>query len=220
MPQFKGEGVVLRSSNLGEWDKLLVVLGQGAGKTRIVAKGARKVQSRYASLTQVFSHINYTVYSGRSLATFSQAELRQGFPALRDNLDKMAYGLYLLELVDSLLEEGQVHDDILSLLLASLHILSLSDKHELLLGFFQIRLLARLGWATSPADLSLSTGASRLFGILWEKDWRYIGELEFEFEVMPDAVEITQKLARVLSGHMGKEAKSYNFLLDIQRNRG
>ena len=49
MGQFKGEGIVLRSMNLGEWDKLLTVFTQGQGRLKIVAKGARKIQSRYRS---------------------------------------------------------------------------------------------------------------------------------------------------------------------------
>jgi DNA repair protein RecO (recombination protein O) len=215
MPQSRGEGVVLRSSNLGEWDKLLVVLGQGSGKMRIVAKGARKVQSRYASLTQVFCYIRYTIYSGRNMSTFSQAELIHGFPVLRDDLDKMAYGLYILELVDSFLEDGQIHDDILSLLLAALHILNHSEKHDLLLAFFQIRLLARLGWAVSARELSASQEARQLLTVLKDNDWRAIEE----FEETPVGVQLTDALNQTLFAHLGRKPKAHDFLVQIQNSK-
>jgi len=149
MPQLKGEGLVLRSFNIGEWDRLLVIFVAGHGKVRAVAKGARKVQSRFASVTQPFSHLRFTLYQGRSLHTLSQVEMIEGFRPLRENLDKIAYGLYMMELVDLSLVDGQGHDDILSLLLACLHIMCHSERHELLLAFFELRLLSRLGFAVS-----------------------------------------------------------------------
>ncbi|MDP3488199.1 MAG: DNA repair protein RecO [Bacillota bacterium] len=147
MGQFKGEGVVLRSMNLGEWDKLLTVFTYGQGRLKIVAKGARKIQSRYASITQLFCNVRFTVYRGKSMHTFSQVELIEGFRPLREDLGRMTYGLYMLEMVDATLDEGQSHDDILSLLIACLHILSHTEHLELLLAFFELRLLSRLGWA-------------------------------------------------------------------------
>ena len=146
MPQVKGEGLVLRTTNLGEWDRLVVVLAAGMGKIRAVAKGARKVQSRYASVTQPLSHIRFTAYVGQSLPTLSQAEPLESFRSLREDLDSLAYALYMLELVDSSLVDAQPHDDVLSLAIACLHILCHTDHRELLLAFFELRLLARLGF--------------------------------------------------------------------------
>ncbi len=151
MPQVKAEGLILRTGNLGEWDRTAVVLAEGYGKTRVVAKGARKVQSRYASVTQPLTHIRFTAYVGGKLPTLSQAEALESFRSLREDLDSLAYALYMLELVDISLVDAQPHDDILSLVIACLHILSHTEHRELLLAFFELRLLARLGF-----DLSLS----------------------------------------------------------------
>ncbi|MBT9153966.1 MAG: DNA repair protein RecO [Firmicutes bacterium] len=147
MPQVKAEGLILRSSNLGEWDRLVVVLAMGYGKVRVVAKGARKIQSRYASVTQPLTHLRFTAYVGGKLPTLSQAEALESFRPLRENLDSLAYALYILELVDMSLVDAQPHDDILSLAIACLHILSHTEHRELLLAFFELRLLARLGFA-------------------------------------------------------------------------
>jgi len=129
------------------------------GKVRAVAKGARKVQSRYASLTQPFSHIRFTAYAGSTLPTFSQAEAIEGFRSLREDLDNLAYGIYILDLVDTALVDRQPHDDILSLLIASLHILSHTAHRELLLAWFELRLLARLGVAMSLGSCPRCGGA-------------------------------------------------------------
>lgn len=216
MPQAKGDGIVLRVADFGEWDRLLVVFAVGSGKTRMIAKGARKTQSRYASLTQPFCHLNYTYYAGRGLGTLNQAQLHNGFPEIRNDLDKMAYGLYMLELTDSFLEEGQKHDDVFSLLLAALHILCETTDYELLLAFFQVRFLARLGWAVSARQLGLRREAAGGFESLFSNDWRYLegnrpaGNLR----------DITARLDDVLVGELGRQPRSLAFLQTIRKNQG
>lgn len=215
MPQVKGEGIVLRAADFGEQDRLLIVFGMGRGKTRAVAKGARKAQSRYASLTQPFCHLNYTFYTGRGLGTLSQAELINGFPAIRDDLDKMSYGLYLLELVESFLEEGQEHDDIFSLLLASLHILASSCEHELLLAFFQVRFLARLGWAVSARRIGLRAEVVSLVDLVFSNDWRYLED----HGPYSDIRKVTVRLDELLVAELGKEPRSLSFLQTIRKSQ-
>jgi DNA repair protein RecO len=216
MPQAKGDGIVLRVADFGEWDRLLVVFAAGSGKTRMVAKGARKAQSRYASITQPFCHLNYTYYSGRGLGTLSQAQLHNGFPAIRNDLDKMAYGLYLLELTDSFLEEGQEHDGVFSLLLAALHILCETADYELLLAFFQVRFLARLGWAVSTRHLGLRKEAACAFEAIFSHDWRYLEDNRPAGNMRG----ITSRLDDILVGELGKQPRSLAFLQTIRKSQG
>ncbi len=216
MPQAKGDGIVLRVADFGEWDRLLVVFAAGRGKIRVVAKGARKTQSRYASITQPFCYLNYTYYLGRGLGTLSQAQLHNGFPDIRNDLDRMAYGLYLLELTDSFLEEGQEHDDIFSLLLAALHILSDTREYELLLAFFQVRFLARLGWAQSFGRLGLPRGTEGVFEAVFSHDWRH---LESNVPV-GDLRSITARLDEVLIRELGRQPRSLAFLETIRCSKG
>lgn len=246
MAQVKGEGIVLRATNLGEWDKLLVIFAQGHGKVKAVAKGARKIQSRYASLTQPFSHIRFTLYQGKSLHTFSQVELIEGFRSLREDLDKMAYGLYMLELVDAVLVDDQPHDDILSLLIACLHILSHTDHHELLLAFFELRYLSRVGFALSVETcpicggrpgLKLSVevpgficascqgaGAPRAVVTVSSQGLTLLKRLRSgdwrQVEALPKPaegeIEVSALLDRILLAKLEKRPESYAFLTQIR----
>lgn len=216
MPQEKGDGIVLRVADFGEWDRLMVVFAAGRGKTRIIAKGARKAQSRYASIAQPFCHLGFTYYQGRGLGTLNQAELHNGFPGIRSDLDKMAYGLYVLELTDAFLEEGQEHDDILSLLLAALHILCDTTEYELFLAFFQTRFLARLGWAVSLEQLRLPRGAGSSFEAILSNDWRYLASNKPVMNLR----HLTARLDDILVRELGRQPRSLAFLQTIRKSEG
>jgi len=215
MPLLRGEGIVLRSMNLGEWDRLLVILAVGLGKVKVVAKGARKVQSRYASSTQPFTHMRFSSYSGKTFYTLSQVEVIESYRPLRESLDKMAYGLYLMELVDLSLIDGQRHDDILSLLLASLHILSHSERYELLLMFFELRWLSRLGFALSMEQAAkVSREAKEMLYLLRQGSWQKIEELP---RMPKSEEEVSSLLDQLVRERVDKTPESFRFLAEVRR---
>ena len=47
MSLYRDEGVVLRTSKLGEADRIITILTRGHGKIRAVAKGVRRTKSRW-----------------------------------------------------------------------------------------------------------------------------------------------------------------------------
>ncbi len=124
MPLYKEQGVVLRSSKLGEADKIVTVMTQGSGKVRAVAKGIRKTHSRFGARLEPFTHVSLMVYRGRgSLDTVSQAEILAPFPALRRDLGLFAAGETMLEAVDKVAEEHERNVRLFMLLLTGLRAL-------------------------------------------------------------------------------------------------
>jgi DNA repair protein RecO (recombination protein O) len=108
MPLYKEQGVVLRSVKLGEADKIVTVMTQGAGKVRAVAKGIRKTHSRFGARLEPFTHVSLMLYRGRgSLDTISQAEILAPFLGVRSNLERIAAGETMLEAVDKVAEEHE-----------------------------------------------------------------------------------------------------------------
>src|SRR5437763_5523683 len=56
------EAIVLRSYNLAEADRIVVCLTRGAGLVRAVARGARRMKSRFGAALEPFSFINLVFY--------------------------------------------------------------------------------------------------------------------------------------------------------------
>jgi DNA repair protein RecO (recombination protein O) len=124
MPLYKEQGVVLRSTKLGEADKIVTVMTQGSGKVRAVAKGIRKTTSRFGARLEPFTHVSLMAYRGRgSLDTVSQAEILAPFMALRRDLGLFAAGETMLESVDKVAEDHERNVRLFMLLLTGLRAL-------------------------------------------------------------------------------------------------
>jgi DNA repair protein RecO (recombination protein O) len=124
MPLYKEQGVVLRSAKLGEADKIVTVMTQGAGKVRAVAKGIRKTTSRFGARLEPFTHVSLMLYRGRgSLDTVSQAEILSPFLGIRSGLERIAAGETMLEAVDKVAEEHERNVRLFLLLLSGMRAL-------------------------------------------------------------------------------------------------
>jgi DNA repair protein RecO (recombination protein O) len=124
MPPYKEQGIVLRSSKLGEADKIVTIMTQGSGKVRAVAKGIRKTTSRFGARLEPFTHVNLMLYRGRgSLDTVTQAEIIASHRGIRDDLACFAAGETMLEAVDKVAEEHERNVRLALLLLSGLRAL-------------------------------------------------------------------------------------------------
>jgi DNA repair protein RecO (recombination protein O) len=121
MPPYKEQGIVLRSSKLGEADKIVTILTQGSGKVRAVAKGVRKTTSRFGARLEPFTHASLMLYRGRgALDTVTQAEIITPHAAIRSDLGLFAAGETMLEATDKVAEEHEKNVRLVVLLLAGL----------------------------------------------------------------------------------------------------
>lgn len=81
MPLFHDEGVVLRTAKLGEADRIITMLTRDHGKIRAVAKGVRRVKSRFGARLEPFMRVDVLVATGRALDVISQAESISAYAA-------------------------------------------------------------------------------------------------------------------------------------------
>lgn len=117
-------GIVLKYIKLGESDKIITLLTDKLGKVDVVAHGARKSKSRFMASTQPFCYGEYQLYKGKNLYTLNQSNIVESFQVILMDLNKVAYGLYFLELIDNLTENESKSISIFALLLKTLYVLS------------------------------------------------------------------------------------------------
>ncbi len=153
MALYRTEGIVLKTRNLGEADRIVTFYSPDRGKARAVARGARRPRSRFVSSTQMFAHADFLVFSGKSLDNISQVEVKTSFPRLHDDLVKLAFASYAAELLDAMAEEGGGADggdegsaEVFGLLLSYLHALSAARDPEMTTRAFEIKLASILGY--------------------------------------------------------------------------
>src|SRR5512140_1535090 len=101
------EVVVLRHSDWGEADRLLVLFGREAGKLRAIAKGVRKLHSRKAGHLEPFTRVKLLLARGRDFWIVTQAETVAAYLRIREDLLRTAYAARVIELLDRFsYEEG------------------------------------------------------------------------------------------------------------------
>ncbi|MCU0524671.1 MAG: DNA repair protein RecO [Elainella sp. Prado103] len=96
---YKTIGINLKSTPLGESDRLLTVLSNEFGLVRMVAPGARKHKSSLGGRSSLFVVNELLVAKGRTLDKIVQAETLESFPGISQNLAKLTAAQYLAELV-------------------------------------------------------------------------------------------------------------------------
>jgi DNA repair protein RecO (recombination protein O) len=144
---YREQGVVLRTHKLGEADRILVVMTQGTGKVRAVAKGVRRPTSRFGGRLEPFSHVDLSLYRGRNLDIVTQAELVDGFRSLRGDYDLVTAGSAMLEAVDQVAEEGEPAVRLFLLLVRGLRALDAGPPGpSIVLDAFLLKLLAVEGY--------------------------------------------------------------------------
>ena len=97
---FRVDAVVLRHSDYGEADRLLTLYTRQLGKTRAVAKGARKIASRKAGHIEPFTHVKLQLAKGRDMLILTQADTVDAYQPLREDLILTTHASYVLELLD------------------------------------------------------------------------------------------------------------------------
>ncbi|MDR7486530.1 MAG: DNA repair protein RecO [Armatimonadota bacterium] len=138
------EGIVLRRRNLGEADRLVVVLTRDRGKLAVAARGARRPRSRLAGRLEPATRFRALVAEGRTLDVISQVEVLDAHAALRSDLERMGTAAVILELADRALAERHPHPDVYRLLRRALDLVD-AGAGETAWMWFAARLLAATG---------------------------------------------------------------------------
>ena len=144
---YKTEGVVLRHQDLGDADKIITVYSPYLGKLRVVGKGVLKPRSRLGGHVEPLSRVSLLIARGRNLDVISQVSPIDSFVDLRDELERMAQGLYAAELLDLFTGEEDASPELYEVFLETLKALSKNRDGGLALRRFELRLLSILGFA-------------------------------------------------------------------------
>lgn len=146
---FRTEAVILRRQDFGEADRLLVLLTPEQGKFRAVAKGTRKPIARQTGHVELFALVDMVITRGRGLPIITQAETKEPFLPLRENLVRAAYANHLVELLDRFTMEQDASHAEFVLLVNALGWLCTTPDLRLVARYYEMRLLHLAGFAPS-----------------------------------------------------------------------
>ncbi len=99
--QFITNVINLKSYNISEADKIMVMYSKEKGLIRGVAKGIKKTTSKLGGRMDLLVANKLMLNKGRNLDTICQAEALNTFFKLRSDMNKLFYSLYCAEIVNN-----------------------------------------------------------------------------------------------------------------------
>ncbi len=140
------EAIVLRHSDWGEADRLLVLYTLEKGKLRAIAKGIRRIHSRKAGHLEPFTRSTLQLAAGRDFWLVTQAETIAFYPSLTDDLLRTGYAAYIIELVDRFAVEESQNYALFALLADTLQRIAEEPDPYLAVRYGEIQMLEQFGF--------------------------------------------------------------------------
>jgi DNA repair protein RecO (recombination protein O) len=151
---FKTEAVVLRTFRYGEADRILHLYTAERGRVGAIAKGVRRVKSRFGGRLEPLFRVNLVLHEGRGeLCTVTQAQTVAAHPALRERRNSLERASEACDAVLRLLDSQEPNQPAYNLLCRELQLLdtdaaAATRAHALA---FRLKLLLAAGFAPELA---------------------------------------------------------------------
>ena len=138
------EGLILRTYNLAEADKIVVCLTKSAGLIRGVAKGCRKLRNRFGASLEPFTSVNLTYYEKdhQELVSIRQTEILKSNFNLSSDPSIVTGMAYLGDLLMEFSPPHQANDLLFRMSMACFDAIGESpDDLQSVLRYFEVWLL-------------------------------------------------------------------------------
>ncbi len=165
MPLVKTTAIILKSRKWGEADRIVTLFTKELGKIRGVARGARRLKSRFGAALEPFTccHVNLFEKPGDSLFRVSHVDVMTSCQALREDLDLMMSAARMVNVVAAVTPDGDPDAELFATLEQGLLSLPQSRDPAFTALLFQIRLLGLTGFRPQT-DHCASCSKTRVLG--------------------------------------------------------
>lgn len=136
----KIEGIVIKTKDYKEKDKLVWIFTREYGKVTLIANGAKKSVSHLAACTQPLTYGLYMFQLRNGLSTLKSGEVLNNLNGIKRDLYKTASASYLLELVDKSIYDREVQPYVYEWSVQLMHRLDEGEDAEILLRIFEMKM--------------------------------------------------------------------------------
>jgi DNA repair protein RecO (recombination protein O) len=139
-------GIVLRYIPVGEADRLVIIVTRERGKFKCLARGIRKPTSKLCGFLEPMHEVSITVQYSRLYPIVKDVRTLGVLNNISNNVPHYLYLMYISELLDSFIPEEENNIEIFKLYKFVLQIFNNVHKVNLLILFFQLKLLMLCGY--------------------------------------------------------------------------
>ncbi len=143
----KTEGIVLNEIRYKETSKILNIYTEKLGKITVMAQGAFRPKSNLIANTQPFALNEYIFRKGQNFYYINNADVIDSYYSIRENMERMIYGFYILELIEKSTPIEEENEKLFLLLKKGLKVLSELKKDYLkFITAYEIKFISFLGY--------------------------------------------------------------------------
>lgn len=143
------QGIILRTIDYGEADRVVTLLCREGGKIGAWARGAQKSHKRYAGVLEIGTIVDADLAGNprRQLYGLSRIELLRSYMSLGGDVYAFAFASYALELVREFTPDREGNAVLFDLCAGYLESLAKRGPDRWTLRLFELALLGHLGYA-------------------------------------------------------------------------
>ena len=140
------KGLVIRSADVGEADRLITVFTKEEGTVTALVKGARSLKNRNMAATMQFCYSSFILYKKGDRLWVRESSLIESFFGLRSSIEGLSLAGYIVEVLSDI-TTASPEEELLRLALNSLYAIAESKYSlEKIKCAFEIRALAIIGY--------------------------------------------------------------------------
>src|SRR5437899_4437459 len=148
MPLLKTPAIVLKSRKWGDADRIVTFFTLKHGKVRGVARGARRMKSRFGGTLEPFVYCDLVLYEkpGDSLYRVSQTDVREAFHPLRSSLETITGAARLANLAGAVTADGDAVPRVFHALLEGFRAIGQSEDAATTAALYELEILRFAGY--------------------------------------------------------------------------
>jgi DNA repair protein RecO (recombination protein O) len=213
MPLYTTDALILRTSKLGESDRIVVFLTRDRGKKRGVAKNARQSRRRFGGALEplTYGRVGYFEREHRDLVSLQYVEAARS-PLSAVDGESLGYVGYFAELIDEWAQEADPNETLYRLGASMVDAMAVGAPIEPLARYFEYWLLRLQG--VYEADVTLSAEARAFLAAAR-------GVSPFALGAVPVTAGTLRELEAahrtLIAVHLQKDLKSARVLREMRR---
>ena len=190
----KQKGIIIKSVDYGESDKIITILNEYGAKIPLMARRAKKVKSGLQAHTQMFVYGLFIYNKWRGMGTLNSVDVINQHYELQLDLYESSYASLCAETIERSMEENEVSKYNYELLHFVLTKISEGTSAQLMSIVVLLKCMAKFGF-TASFNRCVITGnddQSKLMGYSFKFDGAYFSRSSIS---RPTRLEINKSLA-------------------------
>lgn len=142
-------GIVLKSDDYSNSDKILTVFSKEEGKIPVMHKRAKQIKKNSNTVSQMFSVSEFVCFKGTNFYIHNSSSVLKSYMGIQNSIQKLAAASYIAQMLNYSYENYQKDERAYNLILYCMNKIDKADNDTSIkyIALYQMKLLAITGYA-------------------------------------------------------------------------